>query len=113
MRYTLSMTTERTIATGHNVTFSYAVGAWLDYLRIRTEGRRVFQSQINRASLALRTIFNTHPELAQTRMHSLDREEWTRRILNAAATPAKRIFYARILRYFFQYAEIKGWGKEA
>ena len=107
------MTTERSIATGHNVTFSYAVGAWLDYLRIRTEGRRVFQSQINRASLALRTIFNTHPDLAQTRMQSLDREEWTRRILNAAATPAKRIFYARILRYFFQYAEIKGWGKES
>lgn len=106
------MTTERTIAAGHNVTFSYAVGAWLEYLRVRTEGRRVFQSQINRASLALRTIFNTHPDLATARMHSLDREEWTRRILNSAATPAKRIFYARILRYFFQYAQIKGWGKE-
>ena len=106
------MTTERTIAAGHNVTFSYAVGAWLEYLRLRTEGRRVFQSQINRAALALRNIYNTHPELANARMHSLNREEWTHRILNAAATPAKRIFYARILRYFFQYAQEKGWGKE-
>ena len=104
------MTTEHTVAAGHNVTFSYAVGAWLEYLRVRTEGRRVFQAQINRASLALRTIFNAHPELAQTRMHSLDRTEWTHRILAAAATPAKRIFYARILRYFFQFAEMKGWG---
>lgn len=110
--YYMSMTSERTFAAGHNVTFSYAVGAWLEYLRVRTEGRRVFQSQINRASLALRNIFNKHPELAAQRMHSLNREVWTARILDSAATPAKRIFYARILRFFFQYAEMKGWGRE-
>lgn len=107
------MTSERTFAAGHNVTFSYAVGAWLEYLRVRTEGRRVFQSQINRASLALRNIFNKYPDLATQRMHSLDRDEWTARILDAASTSAKRIFYARILRFFFHYAEQKGWGREA
>lgn len=106
------MSTERIYATGYNVTFSYAVGAWLEYLRVRTEGRSVFQSQINRASLALRAIFNKHPELEKARMHSLNREEWTKKILNAAATPAKRIFYARILRYFFRYADIKGWSEK-
>lgn len=107
------MTTERMYATGHNVTVSYAVGAWLQFLRVRTEGRAVFQSQINRAALALRNIFNRYPELPKERMHTLDREEWTTRILNSASTPAKRIFYGRILRYFFRYAQIKGWGKES
>lgn len=110
--YTHSMATERTIAAGLNVTFSYAVGAWLEYLRERTEGRKVFQSQINRAALALRAIFNAYPELPKARMHTLNREEWTKRILGTATTPAKRIFYARVLRYFFQYAKMKGWDEE-
>ena len=54
------MKKERINATGYNVTFAYAVGAWLQYLRERTEGRTVFQSQINRAALALRHIFNKY-----------------------------------------------------
>ena len=106
------MKKERINATGYNVTFAYAVGAWLQYLRERTEGRRVFQSQINRAALALRHIFNIHPELAQQRMHSMDREVWTNRIISAASTPAKRLFYSRVLCFFFRYADIRGWGQK-
>ena len=106
------MKKERINATGYNVTFAYAVGAWLQYLRERTEGRTVFQSQINRAALALRHIFNKYPELAKQRMHSLDRELWTSRIISAASTPAKRIFYSRVLCFFFRYARIRGWDEK-
>lgn len=90
-----------------NVTFSYAVNAWMKRLGTMFPGQ---------GSKITEWVFHTfhcmrkqNPGLFETRMHEINAELCMQQVLNAAESAEKRLSYKRVLPAFFRYCALRGW----